>query len=114
MKHVLFICSENRFRSPTAEKIFSGRPGFEVASAGLNPDAVNPLSSDQLKWADLVFVMEESHRHKLAQEFGTSLTSQQVVCLDIPDVFEYMNLVLIQLLETKVSPFLARSGEGSA
>ena len=114
MKHILFICSENRFRSPTAEKLFSGHPGIEVASAGLNPDAVNPLSTDMLKWTDLVFVMEESHRHKLTQEFGISLTSQQVVCLDIPDVFEYMNLVLIQLLQTKVSPFLAHLGEGTA
>ena len=114
MKHFLFICSENRFRSPTAEKIFSGHPGIEVASAGLNPDAVTPLSADLLTWADVVFVMEESHLHKLTQEFKAFLTTQEVVCLDIPDVFEYMNLVLIQLLKTKVSPFLARLGEGPA
>ena len=113
MKHCLFICSENRSRSPTAQKIFSGHPGIDVASAGLNADAVNVLSGDLLAWADLVFVMEESHRHKLTQDFQAFLTTQEIVCLDIPDVFEYMNLVLIQLLKTKVSPFLTRLAEGT-
>ena len=75
---------------------------------------MNPLSADLLTWADVVFVMEESHLHKLTQEFKPFLTTQEVVCLDIPDVFEYMNLVLIQLLKTKVSPFLARVSEGPA
>ncbi|MFN8910720.1 MAG: protein tyrosine phosphatase, partial [Betaproteobacteria bacterium] len=39
MRRVLFICSQNRLRSPTAERVFSKRAGFEVASAGLNPEA---------------------------------------------------------------------------
>ena len=110
MKHVLFICSQNRLRSPTAEKIFFGRPGVEVASAGLNPDAVNPLSSDLLEWADVVFVMEKPHRNKLSKKFKTFLTDQRVICLGIPDLFDYMDPMLVQLLEEKVSPFLARYG----
>ena len=110
MKHVLFICSQNRLRSPTAEKIFFGRPGVEVASAGLNPDAVNPLSNDLIEWADVVFVMEKSHRNKLSKKFKAFLTTQRVICLDIPDLYDYMDPVLIQLLETKVNPFLGGSG----
>jgi len=110
LKHVLFICSQNRLRSPTAEKIFFGRAGVEVASAGLNPDAVNPLSSDLLEWADVVFVMEKSHRNKLSKKFWPFLTHQRVICLDIPDIFEYMDPSLVQLLEEKVSPFLVRYG----
>ena len=50
MKRVLFICSQNRLRSPTAERVFSNREGFEVASAGLNPEAETPVSSDLLEW----------------------------------------------------------------
>jgi len=110
LKHVLFICSQNRLRSPTAEKIFFGRPGVEVASAGLNPDAVNPLSCDLIEWADLVFVMEKSHRNKLSEKFKALLITQRVICLDIPDLYDYMDPVLIQLLETKVNPFLGGSG----
>lgn len=108
MKHILFICSQNRFRSPTAEKVFFGRPGIEVASAGLNAGAVNPVSSDLLEWADVVFVMEESQRTKLSKKYKAFLTSQRVICLDIPDEFEYMEKALIRILEIKVNPFLAR------
>ena len=114
MKHILFICSQNRLRSPTAETIFFGRPGVEVASAGLGPDAVNPLSSDLLEWADVVFVMEASHRRKLTKKFKNFLADQRVICLDIPDLYDYMDPVLIQLLEAKVSPFLARMGADPA
>ena len=63
MKRVLFICSQNRLRSPTAEQVFSSWPGLEVASAGLNTGAETPVSAELIDWADLVFVMEKSHRN---------------------------------------------------
>ena len=110
MKHVLFVCSQNRLRSPTAEKVFFGRPGIEVASAGLNQDAVTPLSSDLIEWADIIFVMDKSHRNKLSKRFKSFLTSQQVICLEIPDEYEFMQPDLIKILESKVNPFLARFG----
>jgi len=43
---VLFICSRNLKRSPTAEQIFSGRDGVETASAGLAPDADEVVSAE--------------------------------------------------------------------
>lgn len=105
-KNVLFICSQNRLRSPTAEQIFSDRPDIEVASAGLNHDAVNPLSGDLLEWADVVFVMESAHRNKLSKRFRPFVKSQRIICLDIPDEYDFMEPALIQILETKVEPFL--------
>jgi predicted protein tyrosine phosphatase len=39
IRHVLFICSRNQLRSPTAEHVFSSWPGIEVASAGLEPSS---------------------------------------------------------------------------
>jgi predicted protein tyrosine phosphatase len=108
MKHVLFICSQNRLRSPTAEQLFSDREGFAVASAGLNADAETPVSPELLEWADIVFVMERSHRNKLSKKFRSYLHSKRIICLDIPDNFSYMDPALIRLLETKVSPFFKR------
>jgi predicted protein tyrosine phosphatase len=101
MKHVLFVCSQNRLRSPTAEKVFFGRPEIEVASAGLNPGAVNQVSSDLIEWADVVFVMEAAHRNKLSKKFRAFLTSQRVICLDIPDDYEYMDPELIKTQATQ-------------
>ena len=105
MKHVLFICSQNRLRSPTAEQIFSNRSGFEVASAGLNPDAETPVCSELLEWADIIFVMERAHRNRLSSKFCAFIKNKRVICLDIPDEYEFMDPALVRLLETKVSPF---------
>lgn len=105
MKRVLFICSQNRLRSPTAEQVFSGRPGFEVASAGLNNDAESTVSPELLEWADVIFVMEQMHRHKLSKKFEAHLKSKRIICLDIPDQFDFMDPALVRLLETKVGPF---------
>ncbi len=106
MKNVLFVCSQNRLRSPTAEQVFSRRADIEVTSAGTNHDADNPLTHDLVEWADIIFVMEKTHRNKLQQRFRASLKKARVICLDIPDEFEFMDPMLVRLLETKVSRYL--------
>ncbi|MDM0078690.1 low molecular weight protein tyrosine phosphatase family protein [Variovorax sp. J2P1-59] len=105
MQHLLFICSRNRLRSPTAEQVFAG-PDIETDSAGLAPDADCVLSPEQLEWADLIFVMERQHRAKLKQRFAGSLHGKKVVCLDIPDRYQFMQPELVALLEQKVSQHL--------
>ena len=106
MRKVLFICSQNRLRSPTAENIFSTRTDIEVASAGLNNDAAVPVSVDLLIWADIIFVMEKVHQSRLSKKFQAYLKNKRIVCLDIPDQFTYMDPVLVQLLEIKVGRIL--------
>jgi predicted protein tyrosine phosphatase len=105
MKHVLFICSQNRLRSPTAEQVFAQTPGFDVASAGLSPEAATPVSPELLEWSDVIFVMERTHRNKLAKKFRAHLKGKRVICLDIPDEFEFMDPSLVRLLEAKAGPF---------
>jgi predicted protein tyrosine phosphatase len=106
MKNVLFICSQNRLRSPTAEQVFADYPGIECASAGTNHDAENPLTPELVKWAEIIFVMEKTHRNKLSQKFRPYLGGKKVICLDIPDDYEFMNEYLIKLLKAKVPRFL--------
>ena len=62
---VLFVCSRNRLRSPTAEAVFAGREGLEVLSAGTNRDADVPLTAELVAWADLICAMEPVHRAKI-------------------------------------------------
>ena len=107
-KKVLFTCSRNRLRSPTAERIFSDRPGFEVASAGLDPEAETPVCPELLEWSDVIFVMEKVHKARLALKFRASLKGKRIVCLDIPDDFAFMDPALVRLLENKVGPFFLR------
>lgn len=103
---VLFVCSQNRLRSPTAEQVFSRRQDLEVDSAGTNHDAENPLTAELVAWADVIFVMEKADRSKLQRRFRAVLGGRRVVCLDIPDDYAFMQPELIQLLETKVSRHL--------
>ncbi len=107
MKRALFICTQNRLRSPTAEHIFADWPNVETDSAGLGNDAVTPLSSEQLAWATLIFVMEKAHRSKLSKKFRPYLNGKRIICLDIPDEYDYMDPSLIDLLNAKVARFLA-------
>jgi predicted protein tyrosine phosphatase len=74
----------NRWRSPTAEQIFSEHPGIECTSAGLNRGAENPLTPELVEWAELIFVMERSHKAKLSGEFKPHLLGKRVICLNIP------------------------------
>ena len=70
--------------------MFLDWPGVEVASAGLNHDAENPVTPELLDWADLVFVMERAHRNKLSAKFKPHLSGKRIVCLDIPDDYDFI------------------------
>jgi len=74
----------------------------ETDSAGLNNDADNPVTPELLDWADIIFVMERSHRNKLSSKFHPSIKGKRVICLDIPDDYAFMDPDLIRLLEAKV------------
>ena len=103
---ILFVCSQNKLRSPTAEQIFADHPGVETDSAGTNNDAENPLTSELVRWADIIFVMEKAHRSKLQRGYRAALKDARVVCLDIPDDYEFMDAELVQLLRAKVTRYL--------
>ncbi|MBC6983804.1 low molecular weight protein tyrosine phosphatase family protein [Caulobacter sp. 17J80-11] len=106
MKNVLFVCSQNKLRSPTAEQVFSTWDGIETLSAGTNADADTPLTGELVEWADVIFVMEKTHRSKLSQRFKRHLKKARVICLDIPDDYAFMDPELVRILEARVPRFL--------
>ena len=81
-------------------------PGIDVDSAGLNNDAIVPLTPEQVEWADVIFVMEKEHRQKLHRKFKRQLKRQRVIVLGIPDNYGYMDPALVALLKVKVLPLL--------
>lgn len=106
MRRVLFLCGRNRLRSPTAEQVFSAWDGVEAASAGLDNDADVVCTPELLEWADIVFVMEKAHRSKLARRYGRHLKRARVICLDIPDKYDFMQPELVRLLQERVKRHL--------
>jgi predicted protein tyrosine phosphatase len=113
MQRLLFVCSQNRFRSPTAEAIFKDIPQVEAASAGLNHDAVTPLSGDLIEWAHIVFVMEKTHRNKLQKRFRELLRNKRMVTLGIPDIYEFMEPGLAELLRASLRRYVSALTKGA-
>jgi predicted protein tyrosine phosphatase len=107
---LLFVCSRNRMRSLTAEQIFSGVPGFQVRSAGTQPDARIVVTGGHVGWADVIFVMEKSHLHRMRRKLSEALHGKRVIVLGIPDDYEYMQPELIDELEAKVAQHLDLPG----
>ena len=103
--NVLFVCSQNRLRSPTAEKVFESWPGISADSAGLDSTAIQPVTGELLRWAELIFLMETKHRDKLRKRFREYLQGQRLVVLGIPDDYEFMDAELVDLLKKRVPEF---------
>ncbi len=107
---ILFICSRNQWRSPTAERIFSGRRDIEVRSRGLSPKARRKLSAADVAWAELIFVMESEHAVRVTEGFRDELGDTPVHVLEIPDEYPLMDPGLIELLHQGVDPVLEEIG----
>src|SRR5437867_1638785 len=106
---VLFVCDANRLRSPTAEKVFNSHAGVEARSAGIGREATVPLGLELLEWADVIFVMEKRQRNIIHSRFKEIYRRKQIICLYIPDEFEFMDPELVALLEAKVTPYLQQN-----
>jgi predicted protein tyrosine phosphatase len=102
LRRLLFVCSQNRLRSPTAEAICQGIGGIEAISAGTNNDAEQPLTGDLIDWADVVIAMERAHRNRINSKFRAQMKGKQLVVLGIPDEYEYMQPELVNLLKVRL------------
>lgn len=100
---LLFICSRNKWRSLTAEKIFEQFRMYDVKSAGTEENARIKVTAGHIGWADLIFVMEKKHERRLKEKFGQDLSEKRIIRLDIEDEYRYMDEELIELLKSRVS-----------
>ena len=101
---LLFVCSKNRVRSLTAEKMCVGLPGYAVRSAGTQSNARIVVTQGMIKWADIIFAMEKEHSHKLREWFPEALEGKQLVTLHITDDYYFNQPELIDELRVKLQP----------
>ena len=102
MKNVLFICSRNQWRSPTAETVWRKHPEISVRSAGTSPNARKTVGPAEVRWADVIIVMEQKHKNRLVAEFTRLLDHKPIHVLEIPDEYKYMDPELVEILEDSV------------
>ncbi|MFO0680273.1 MAG: hypothetical protein U0169_27365 [Polyangiaceae bacterium] len=104
--HVLFVCSRNQLRSPTAERVWRKHPALEVRSAGTSTSARRPVTAEDVRWADVIFVMEEKHRTRLVAEFTRLLAHKTMHVLDVPDDYAFMDPELVTEVTESVAAIL--------
>ena len=104
--NVLFICSRNIWRSPTAETIYKSRQDHKFRSAGTEPSAKISVSFKDILWADIIFTMEKKHKQRLLDKFPVETKNKLFIILDIEDDYKYMDEELIEMIKISVEPFL--------
>lgn len=105
-RNILFVCSKNQWRSPTAEQIWRKHPLLSVRSGGTSPNARHAVSVEDIRWADVILVMEEKHKSRLVAEFNRLLEGIPIHVLDIANDYKYMDVELIEQLEQSVNALL--------
>lgn len=105
--NILFVCSRNQWRSPTAEKVWRNRAGLSTRSAGTSRHAKRKVSPEDIRWADVIMVMEQKHKNRLAAEYGRLLKHKSLHILEIPDHYKYMDPELVEHFEVAVPALLA-------
>ena len=104
--NILFVCSRNKWRSATAETIYQNHPVHQVRSAGTEKSARIKLNAGHIRWADLVFVMEKKHKQRIVANFPEVAEDREIIILDIPDEYQYMDDELIEEIQMKVNQYL--------
>ena len=104
---ILFVCTANIDRSPTAELIYSDRSDLEVKSAGVSDYARTPVSLELVNWADIILCMEKKHKTKIKKLFSAITDKKVIDFLDIPDIYEYMNIELVNIIREKTDAWLS-------
>jgi predicted protein tyrosine phosphatase len=112
--NILFICSRNQWRSPTAEKVWQSHPAVKARSAGTSPNARRPVSVKDLQWAQIIFVMEDKHKSRLLAEYRRLLEHKTIHVLDIPDEYQCMDAELVEQLQQSVGAVLGLVHTGNA
>nr|WP_308809020.1 phosphotyrosine protein phosphatase [Providencia sp. PROV024] len=101
------MCSKNQWRSPTAEQIWRNHESWVTRSAGTSRNARCPVNADLIRWADMIFVMEQKHKNRLQADFSRLLEYKPLHILDIPDNYQYMDPELVQILQDTVPSYLS-------
>jgi predicted protein tyrosine phosphatase len=109
---VLFVCSKNQWRSPTAEKLYQNDPRIEVRSAGLSPKSPHQITSADITWAELILVMEEEHKKRIIETFRGDVELPEILVLGIPDEYRFMDPELVEVLRESVEGVISSLTNG--
>lgn len=105
-EQLLFICSRNQWRSPTAAALFKNSQRYVAKSAGTSDKARVKITAGAINWADKIFVMEKRHAAIIQQNYPDLLAERSIITLYISDDYQYMDAELIEILASSLSEYL--------
>ena len=108
MIRILVVCSRNKKRSLTAEKMYIHDIRALVRSVGTSPSAKRKITQADITWADVILCMENKHQHMIETQFK-SKTLPKIIVLDIEDEYEYMSADLVQMLKNEIEEIIKKS-----
>ncbi len=106
-ERILFVCTANVDRSPTAEALYAEDERYEVRSAGVAPFARVALTRELLLWADRVFVMDEGEdKHRTLVRMRFPDVDRPIFNLEIRDLWHRGDPELVSILTRRLKPYL--------
>ena len=103
---LLFVCTLNLQRSPTAESFFDNNKKYEAESVGIHESAFKKISKPSVRWADIIFCMENIHKKFILEKFPKESKGKKIIVLDIPDIYFRNDPELREILEEKLDNWL--------
>lgn len=109
----LFVCTGNISRSPAAEEVLQQMTtgAHETRSAGISPFCPRPLRGEDIRWADIIAVMEEDHRTFILERWPEAGPKLRV--FGIEDRYHRRDPELLHLLEVKFGELLVEVNSGN-
>ncbi|MCG8525310.1 MAG: protein tyrosine phosphatase [Opitutales bacterium] len=103
---ILFVCSINKYRSYTAEKIYEKFDRYQVRSRGTENGARIKITAGDIGWADIIFTMEKRHTNRIRKKFREEIVGKRIVTLFIEDIYDPMEPALIDELRLKLRRYI--------
>ena len=104
---LLFVCTENMERRPTAEDLFKDSRKVEAKSCGTGILARKKVNDYALRWADKIFVMEQHHKDYILEHFPFA-KKKEIKVLDVLDVYPRNDGELVEILKKKLKIYLSK------
>lgn len=103
---ILFVCNLGMNRSRTASDLVNKYGKHKAKFAGTNIFAIERLTRERVKWADIIFCMEEHNKEHLVWNFPKVSKNKDIRTMNIPDVYLRDGPDLIRLFKRRLKKFL--------
>ena len=107
-KRVLCVCSAGLLRSPTIARVLQEEYGYNTRAAGVDTSfALIPMDGYLLDWADEIVCASQEHATALAPFIPEGKNIRNLVVLNIPDEYEYMDDKLVAIIKERYKKCLS-------